>query len=73
MTNDEFSDWRARHFRSVLACANAMGLDREAVSSLERGHTRIGNPYKVPAYVALACAAWTIGLRDYDGGAVMIG
>ena len=27
----------------------------------------------VPAHLALACASWTLGLRDYDGGAVTIG
>lgn len=72
MTNSEFKAWRERMFRSRSACAAAFGLDREAVGSLESGSSRAGNPYSVPPAIALACAAWTIGLRDYDGGGVTI-
>ena len=73
MTNEEFASWCDRHFRSRLACSKAMGLDRDTVDSLVRGATRKGTPYPVSTTVALACAAWTLGLRDYDGGAVTLG
>lgn len=73
MTNREFASWRARHFNSRRACALALGLDPRAVGALEAGATRNGTAAPIPAHVALACAAWTIGLRDYDGGAVTIG
>lgn len=73
MTNAQFATWRAKHFRSVLACAKALEIDRETVAALEAGRTRKGHPAPVPTPVALACAAWTIGLRDYDGGVVAIG
>lgn len=73
MTNAEFAAWRAKHFRSINACSTALGIDREAVAALEAGKTRKGNPYPVPPHIALACAAWTIGLREYRGGAVAIG
>lgn len=73
MTNAEFAAWRQRHFRSISACARALQLDRETVTALERGQTRRGGDYPVPAYVGMACAAYTVGVRDYDGGPVMIG
>lgn len=73
MTNDQFAVWRARHFRSVLACAKALGLDRDTVVALESGRTRRGNAYPVPHHIELACAAWTMSLRSYDGGAVVFG
>lgn len=73
MTNEQFADWRARYFRSRAAAARALGLDRDAIAALESGTTRNGRAYPVPAHVALACAAWQLGLRDFDGGAVAIG
>ncbi len=73
MTNDQFLAWRRRHFRSRAACARAFGLNRDTVTALEAGRTRRGSPYPVPVHVALACAAYTLGLRCYDGGAVTIG
>lgn len=73
MTNKQFARWREAHFRSRLACAEALGIDRDTVDALETGATRKGNPYPVPLHIALACAAWTMGLKKYDGGAVTIG
>lgn len=73
MTPNQFAEWRARYFKSRRACALALGLDPRAVQALEAGRPRNGTPCPVPAHVALACAAWTIGLREYDGGAVAIG
>ena len=72
MTNDQFRVWRERHFRSRLEAERRLGIGRETLASLERGATRNGTPFPVPEYIALACAAWTMGLRDYDGGAVTI-
>jgi DNA-binding XRE family transcriptional regulator len=73
MTNSQFAEWRPRFFRSRSACAARLGIDRETVAQLETGTTRKGNPFPVPPHIALACAAWTMGLREYDGGAVKIG
>jgi len=73
VTNRQFKAWRERMFRSRSACAAAFGLDRDAVTAMESGASRAGNDYPVPAHIALACAAWTLGLRGYDGGGVMIG
>ena len=73
MTNSEFDEWFSRHFRSDMAAAKALDLDRDAIASLRSGKTRRGNPRPVPAHIALACAAYTIGLREYDGGKVAIG
>lgn len=73
MTNSQFDAWASRHFRSTLACAKALGLDRETVTALRAGRTRKGSPCPVPAHIAMACAGWTIGAHDYDGGRVAIG
>lgn len=78
MTNDEFTAWRARHFRSRRACARAFGVGIEVVECLERGRQRDrpgkeGRPYPVPPTIELTCAAWTMGIRAYDGGPVTIG
>lgn len=73
MTNEQFKAWRERHFRSRMAAGKALGIDRGAIGFLEDGVTDNGTPYPVRPHIALACAAWTIGLRDYDGGAVKIG
>lgn len=73
MTNRQFRTWREKHFRSRRACGMALGLDRDAVEALETGKTRNGASYPVRPLIALSCAAWTLGLRDYDGGAVTIG
>jgi hypothetical protein len=73
MTNTEFADFRQRYFRSVAACAKAWEMDRDTVTSLETGQTRRGTEYPVPLHIALACAGWAVGVREYDGGPVMIG
>jgi hypothetical protein len=75
MTNKQFAAWAGRHFRSNMACADALQLDRDAIRALATGKTRKGNDAPIPAYVALACAAWTIGVdpATYDGKAVQIG
>jgi len=74
MTPEQFQAWRARHFpKSRRACAKALGLAETTILACETGRTRNGNPYDIPLTVELACAAWTMGLRDYDGGAVAIG
>lgn len=70
MTNEQFQAWRKLNFRSKSACAKALGINRETVDSLERGATRNGTPYPVSTHLALACAAWTMGIREYHGGAV---
>lgn len=67
MTNEEFAAWRPRYFRSRLAAAKALDLDRETIAALESGYTRKGNPFPVPRHTALACAAWAIGWREFDG------
>jgi len=66
VTNQQFAAWRARHFRSRRACAQALGIDPRTIRAFEAGRA-------IPAHVILACAAWTLGLRGYDGGAVTIG
>jgi len=73
MPNTQFAAWRARHFKSRRACAVALGFDARAVQALEDGKTRNGTRLPIPTHVALSCAAWTLGLRDYSGGAVTIG
>lgn len=73
MTNKQFADWRGRHFRSRAAAATGLGMDRDTVIALETGKSRAGKPYPVRPHVALACAAWTMGLREYDGGPVTVG
>lgn len=73
MTNDQFHLWRINHFRSKAACAEALGLDRDTVAALESGRTRKGSAYPIPPHVALACAAWTMGVRAYNGGGVLLG
>lgn len=70
MTNEQFSAWRERHFDSDFACARALGIDRDTVAALRTGKTRNDAAYPVRPFIALACAAWTIGLRGYEGGAV---
>lgn len=66
MTNAEFARWRGTHFRSRSAAARALDLNRDTIDALETGRTRKGFEYPVPRYVALACAAWSLGLRDYQ-------
>jgi len=73
MTNREFDEWFSRHFRSDMACAKEMGWDRDTVAALRSGKSRKGAPYPVRRHIALACAAYTIGLREYDGGKVALG
>jgi hypothetical protein len=72
MKNSEFAAWRARHFRSRRACAVVFGLDPRAVAALEEGHTRNGTPCPIPPHVMWACAAYTLNVGEYDGGAVTI-
>ena len=67
MTSEQFAKWRKRHFRSVSACATALGLQRDAVIALETGKTRKGTDYPVRKYIELACFAWAAEVRDYDG------
>ena len=72
MTNEQFAAWVKRHFctntgrANHSAAAEALGINREAVDSLIRGHTRNGAAYPVRKHIELACAAWNIGLRGYD-------
>lgn len=67
MTNKEFKRWRKSQFPTQLACAEALEWDRDKVKALETGKTRLGAPYPVRTCDALACAAWTVGLRRYHG------
>ncbi|MGH6892849.1 MAG: hypothetical protein ACREEP_11375 [Dongiaceae bacterium] len=68
MTGPELDAWIRLHFSSVRACARGLGIDKETLGAYIRGHTRhYQRPAPVPTYVALACAAWAMGLKDYDG------
>jgi hypothetical protein len=67
MTNEQFARWRSGNFRSGSAAARMLEMDRDTVAALETGRTRKGFDYPVPLHVALACAAWSMGLRDYRG------
>lgn len=73
MTNQEFNAWFAKHFRSNRACAQAMGWDVETVAAMRTGTNKRGNPRPIAQHEALACAAYTIGVREYDGGKVTVG
>lgn len=55
MTNEEFAQWRARHFRSRAAAAEALELHRDTVTALETGKTKNGEIYPVRHHIALAC------------------
>lgn len=70
MTNAEFDAWIGRHFRSNAAAGRAFGLNHELVKAMREGRSRKGHDTPVPTHVALACAAWTLGIRDYDGGPI---
>jgi hypothetical protein len=66
MTNTQFATWVAANFRSDRAAGQALGLDQRTVTSYRRGQS-------VPIYVALACAAYSMGLRDFDGKTLNLG
>lgn len=57
MTADEFKAWRARHKLSERAAALAIGCSRTSIRSYEAGKSEI------PRYIALACAAYSYGLK----------
>ncbi len=64
MTNAEFDAWAARHFPGGdSAAGRALELDRETIKALRTGRTKTGAPYPVRAYIALACAALSAGLK----------
>lgn len=67
MTHREFTLWRKREFPSRLACATAMGWGRDKVDALETGKTRGGARCSIRTADALACAAWTVGIREFHG------
>ena len=67
MTNEQFAKWRESHFPRRSVAARALGINHETVAALESGVTRKGKPYPVPLVVELACAAWSLNVRAYDG------
>ena len=67
MTNEQFAKWRESHFPRRSVAARALGINHETVAALESGVTRKGKPYPVPLVVELACAAWSLNIRAYDG------
>lgn len=74
MTNSEFDAWVTQHFpEGDSACGRALDIDRETVKALRTGKTKNGALYPVRTHMALACAAWTMGLRKYSGETVAIG
>lgn len=60
MTNKQFNAWVAAYFRSDRAAGVALGLDQRTV-------TRYRKDQSIPIYVELACAAYSMGIREFDG------
>lgn len=63
MTNEEFAEWRKRHFRSVAAAAKYLGLCGETLTELETGKRRRGGKEcPIKPHIELCCAAVDAGL-----------
>lgn len=74
MTNREFDAWVTRHFpQGDSACGRALDLNRETIKALRLGATKNGTPYPVGLHLALACAAWSMGIREFAGETLVIG
>jgi transcriptional regulator with XRE-family HTH domain len=61
MTGDELIAWRKMVKLSQQQAADVHGYGRRHYRSMERGVAEIR------AGVDLACAAYALGIRDYDG------
>ena len=61
MTPASFKSWRKAARLSQAAAARAIGISPRNVFAYEHGEKPI------PLIVRLACAAYALGLRDYDG------
>ena len=61
MTKDQLKRWR--HFCGIsqTTAAEAMGVCRRTYQAMERGTAEIRKGHE------LACAAWAMGIRDYNG------
>lgn len=59
MTPSDLTAWRKRLGLSKVGAAEALGCDRGSVSAWEAGS------YPIPRYIALACAAIALGIKDY--------
>lgn len=66
MTSEQFIAWRKRLSLSQKEAANVLGTNARTVAYYEAGK-RDGEPFAIPKYIALACAAVALGLKDYDG------
>lgn len=67
MTPDQFRTWRKRLGYTQQKAADAIDVSVRQLAKYEHGHAEI------PRTVALACAAVTLQIHDYAGGALRAG
>ena len=68
MTPEQFRAWRKREGLSQTAAATALGVSMTTVRLYEKGERwEDGRPVVIPKSVRLACAAISLGMKDYDG------
>lgn len=59
MTNADFSAWVGARFKSRLAAARALGIDRDMLDAMMTGRRRkTGAPHPLPAWVDYMCAGF---------------
>lgn len=68
MTGAELRRWRARNKISQPKLGKMIGLQERRIRQLEREWT----DRELPIYVTLAVAAWSLGVRSYDGSEIML-
>lgn len=74
MTPTAFKAWRKSLGLSQKGAAEALGVSKSSVELYEAGVRRGDDPrpVEIPRTVALACAAVTLRIAAYDGGAIVI-